>query len=452
MAIQLSDHFSYARLLRFTFSSIVMMVFTSIYGVVDGFFVSNYVGKLQFAAVSFIVPYLMLFGAIGFIFGTGGSALVAKIMGEGDREKANRVFSLIVYASILCSMLCAAAGMLLIRPVAAALGAEAELLEYAVLYGRIILTASPAYALQVQFQSFFVTAEKPQLGLRVTVLAGVVNMALDALLIAVLQMGIVGAALATAVSQTAGGVVPLFYFFRPNTSLLRLGKTRFDPAVILRTCANGSSEFMSSISMSLVSMLYNIQLLRLSGEDGVAAYGVLMYINMIFISIFIGYSIGTAPLFSYHYGAANARELKNLLKKSFVIIGAFSVAMFLSGELLARPLSRIFVSYDDELLQMTIHAFSIFAFSFLPAGMAVFGSSFFTALNNGLVSAVISFLRTVVFQASAVLLLPLLWGLDGIWASTTASEALAAAVCLIFIIALRKRYHYLGREESPARE
>ena len=394
--IQLSDHFNYKRLLRFTFPSIVMLVFTSIYGVVDGFFVSNYAGKTPFAAVNFIFPVLMILGCAGFMFGTGGSALIAKTLGEGAKEKANGVFSLLVYAAA-CGAVLAAAGFALMPAIAAGLGAREQLLEDSVRYGRIIVLALPFYILQSEFQCLFVTAEKPKLGLAVTVAAGTVNMALDALFVGVFRWGLEGAAAATAVSQLAGGVIPLAYFGRRNASLLRLGRCRADGGVLLKACANGASELMSNISMSVVSMLYNAQLMAKAGEDGVAAYGVLMYVSLIFQAIFIGYSVGAAPIVGYHYGAGNREELKGLLRRSAVLIGGFSVVMCLAGEGLGRPLAVLFVGYDQGLLDMTAHAFSIFSLSFLFSGLAIFGSSFFTALNDGLTSALVSFLRTLVY-------------------------------------------------------
>lgn len=442
MKIQLSDHFSYRKLIRFTLPSIVMMVFTSIYGVVDGFFVSNYAGKAPFTAVNFIMPFLMILGAVGFMFGTGGSALIAKTLGEGGMERANRLFSLLTYISLASGVVIAILGVAFIRPVARLLGAEGEMLENCVIYGRIVLLVLPLYMIQYEFQSFFVTAEKPQLGLATTVAAGVANIVLDALFVAVFKWGLAGAAAATAISQAVGGAIPLIYFSRPNDSLLRLVKTEFDGRAVFKTCTNGSSEFVSNISMSLVGMLYNAQLLKYAGEDGVAAYGVLMYVNMIFLAIFIGYSVGSAPVIAYHYGADNRGELKELLNKSVKIIAICSACMLLLGEVLAKPLSLIFVSYDGELLELTLRGFHIYSFSFLFAGTAIFGSSFFTALNNGLVSAIISFLRTVAFQVAAVMLFPLIWGIDGIWLSIVAAELMAMAVTVVFLVKLRPRYGY----------
>lgn len=442
MNIPLSDHFTYRKLMRFTLPSIAMMIFTSIYGVVDGFFVSNFVGKTPFAAVNFIMPFLMILGAVGFMFGTGGSALIAKTMGEGDPDKAKRLFSLFVYVSAACGIVIAVLGIVLLRPIASLLGAQGVMLENCVAYGRIILLALPAFLLQYEFQSFFVTAEKPQLGLIVTVAAGVTNMVLDALLVAVFPFGLEGAAAATALSQCVGGVVPLVYFSRANTSRLRLVKTKYDGRALLKACTNGSSELMSNISMSVVSMLYNTQLIRYAGEDGVAAYGVLMYVNMIFLATFIGYSVGTAPVIGFHYGAQNHSELKSLLKKSLVIIGVFSAGMLAAGQALAKPLALMFVGYDQGLLDLTLRGFLIFSFSFLFAGLAIYGSSFFTALNNGLVSALISFLRTLVFQLAAVLIFPLFWEIDGIWFSIVAAEGMAAAVTVLFLLGNRKKYHY----------
>ncbi len=440
--IQLSDHFDCKRLLRFTFPSIIMMVFTSIYGVVDGFFVSNYAGKTPFAAVNFIFPVLIILGCPGFMLGTGGSALIAKTMGEGDKKRANQIFSLLIYVGAAAGVVLGAVGIALLPSVAVLLGAEGQLLTDCVIYGRIILLAGPFFMLQMEFQCLFATAEKPKLGLTVTVAAGVTNMVLDWLLVGVLRWGLVGAAAATAVSQAVGGVIPLIYFARENSSLLRLTRCPFDGAVLLKTCANGSSELMSNVSMSVVSMLYNGQLMAKAGEDGVAAYGVLMYVSMVFQAIFIGYAVGTAPVVGYHHGAGNRGELKGLLRRSVLLIGGFSAAMCLAGETLGRPLSVIFVGYDPELLDMTAHAFAIFSVAFLFSGFAIFGSSFFTALNDGLTSALISFLRTLVFQCAAVIIFPILWGLDGIWWSIVAAEVMAVAVTLAFLIGKRKKYGY----------
>ena len=444
MQIKLSDHFTYKKLLRFTLPSIVMMIFTSIYGVVDGFFVSNFVGKTPFAAVNFIMPFIMILGAFGFMFGTGGSALVAKTMGEGDSEKANRIFSLIVYTSLITGVLIAILGVLFIRPVASLLGAEGEMLENCVRYGRIVLLATPAFMMQFEFQSFFVAAEKPKLGLMSTVAAGVTNMVMDALLVALLDLGLEGAAMATALSQCVGGAIPLIYFSRKNTSRLKLGKTNYDGRALAKTCVNGSSELMANISMSLVRMLYNIQLLAYAGENGVAAYGVLMYVNFVFISAFIGYSVGAAPIVGYNFGAGNKTELRGLLKKSLTLIGCFSVSMVIAAELLATPFATLFVGYDQELMEMTVKGFVISAFAFLFSGIAIYGSSFFTALNDGLTSAAISFMRTLIFQVAAVLLFPIIWGVDGIWISIVAAELMAAATTLLFLVLKRKRYGYFG--------
>ena len=440
MNIQLSDHFDTKRLLRFALPSILMMVFTSVYGVVDGFFVSNFVGKTPFAAVNFIMPFLMILGALGFMLGTGGSALIGKLLGEENREKANQVFSLLIYVTLIAGVVVAAVGMLVIRPVALLLGADLTMAEDCVLYGRIVLLGLPALMLQFEFHSFFVTAEKPQLGLYVTVAAGVMNMVLDGVLVGLLRWGIPGAAIATVMSQVVGGFLPLLYFARRNTSLLRLGRTRFDWPSLKKALTNGSSEFVSNISMSVVGMLYNGQLMKYAGEDGVAAYGVLMYVTMIFLAVFIGYSVSTAPVISFHFGARDKAELKNLLRRSLGVIAAVSIVMLILGEVLARPLARIFVGYDEELMAVTLHAFRIYSFTFLLCGVPIFGSSFFTALNDGLTSALISFLRTVVFQVAAVLLLPLLFGLDGIWYSLIVAELAAAAVTVFFWVKKREVY------------
>ena len=443
MKIQLSDHFTYGRLLRFTMPTIVMMIFTSIYSVVDGIFVSNFAGKTAFAAVNLIMPYLMASGVIGFMIGTGGTALISMTLGMGDRKRANELFSMLTYVSIIGGVILTVITMLFMRPVAIALGATGQMLEDCVLYGNITQIALTAYVLQFAFQSFCITAEKPNLSLGMMVTAGVCNIVLDALFVAVFHWGLVGAAVATATAQIVGAVVPLIYFLRPNDSLLRLGKCRFDGKALLRTCTNGSSELMSNLSMSLVSMLYNLQLIRYAGENGIAAYGVIMYVNFIFVAIFIGFTIGSAPIIGFNHGADNQTELKNIFRKSLVVMGAFAGTMLTAALLLAEPLSRIFVGYDAELMEMTIRGFKIYSLSFLLCGFNIFGSSLFTALNNGLISAVISFVRTLICQIAAVLLLPLIFGLDGIWWAIVVSESIALMLTLFCFVKFKNRYHYM---------
>ena len=448
--IQLSDHFTYKKLLRFAFPPIIMMIFTSIYGVVDGLFVSNCIddGGASFEAVNFIMPYLMILGVIGFMFGTGGGALVAKHLGMGERDKANSLFSLFIYTPAILGIITAIVGLFCLKPVALLLDRSdnADMVALALRYGQICLLGIPFAMLQIEFQGFFATAEKPKLGLVFTVASGVTNIILDALFIPVLGMGIEGAAIATVAGQFVGCVGPIIYFARPNSSLLRLTKAKFDFHAIWQACLNGSSELMSNVSMSLVGMLYNFQLLKYAPGYGIIAYGVLMYVNFIFISAFIGYTVAVAPIISYNYGAGNHKELKNVLKKSIVIIAILSLSMFAISEALSTPLSHVFVNYSSFIRGETIRAFLIFSFSFLFAGFAIFGSSFFTALNNGPISAIISFLRTLVFQVAAVLILPLLFGesnaIIGIWLSVVIAEVLAVIVTIIFMIAKRKKYHY----------
>ncbi len=440
--IQLSDHFTYKKLIKFTLPPIAMMIFTSIYGVVDGYFVSNYAGKTPFAALNLIWPFIMVMGSVGFMFGTGGSALVAKTMGEGDNKKANEQFSFLTYVSIILSIIIGTIAFIFMRQIATLLGAEGELLKNSVLYGRILCVAVPFYVLQFEFQSFFVTAEKPKLGLYMTLICGITNMILDWLFIAVFSWGLAGAASATALSQFVGGIFPLFYFSRKNSSLLKLSKTKFNLWALSRTCTNGMSELLSNISMSFVSMLYNAQLMKYVGEDGVAAYGVLMYVNLIFLSIFIGYCIGTAPVISYNFGSTNHDELKSILKKSLAILISSSVFMLILSLVLAKPLSVLFVGYDAKLLSLTHTAFFIFSFSFLFAGIPMFASAFFTALNNGFLSALVSVLRTVVFQVSFVLILPLFFGVNGIWVSTVFAELCSLIIAVVVLILNQKRYQY----------
>lgn len=443
--IQLSDHFTYGKLFRFTLPSIVMMLFISIYGVVDGLFVSNFVGKTAFAAINLVMPFVMVIGGVGFMIGTGGTALVSRVLGEGKRELANRYFTMMVWLSIIVGAVLSTVGIAFMEPVSRFLGATDAMLPDCVLYGRICIGFSVSFMLQNLFQSFLIAAEKPKLGLAATVAAGVTNMVLDALFIAGFRWGVAGAAIATGLSQCVGGILPLFYFAFPNNSLLRLTRTKLEIRPILQACCNGSSEMMNNIASSIVGMLYNFQLLKYAGEDGVSTYGVLMYVNFCFAAIFIGYSVGSAPIVGYHFGAQNRSELQNMLRKSIILMGTGGVILALAAQLLANPLAHLFVGYDAGLFAMTTHAFRLYSFAFLFMGFNIFASSFFTSLSNGGVSAAIAFLRTLVFQAAAVLILPILFELDGIWWAMTTAEVFAFVISGIFLLTNRKRYGYFGK-------
>lgn len=440
--IQLSDHFTYGRLIRFVLPSIMMMIFTSIYGAIDGLFVSQFAGKEAFTAVNLIMPFAMLPGAFGFMLGTGGSAVVAKTLGEGKKERANEYFSMMVYTSIVGGIVLTVAGILTVPLAARAFGARDGMLDACVVYGRILFAALPLFILQNIFQSFLVTAEKPSFGLAVTVAAGFTNVVLDYLFVAVFQWGIEGAGIATGISQAVGAVIPLVYFIRKNDSLLHLTRPVFYGRILWKACLNGSSELMTNISMSLVNILYNYQLMRFIGEDGVAAYGVIMYVNFFFVAVFIGYSIGTAPIVSFHYGAGNQKELRGIFSKSNVLMVGCGLAMVLLALGLSGPLAHVFVGYDVALMELTRHGFAIYSLSFAVMGMNIYGSAFFTALGDGLVSALISFLRTLVFQLASVLVLPVFFKADGIWMAVVISEVLALSVTVMLLFKKRSTYHY----------
>lgn len=442
MKIQISEHFTTKKLFKFVIPSVMMMVFTSIYGVVDGFFVSNYAGKTQFAAVNLIMPFLMMLGVFGFMVGAGGNAIIAKNLGEGNRKKANEVFSMLIYFVIAVGIIITVVGQLVLEKVAFALGARDQMLEYCVEYGRIVLLSVTFFMLQNTFQNLLITADKPHIGLAVTVTAGVSNMLLDFIFVGVLKLGVTGAAAATAICETLGGLIPLLYFCFKNSSSLRLGKAVFDGKALAKTCTNGSSELMTNVSMSLVNMLYNLQLLKFYGEDGVAAYGVIMYVNFVFIATFIGYSIGVAPIVSYNYGSQNTNEMKNIFKKSCYIMGGLSLILTAASILVAPALAKFYVGYDEQLYNLTVVAFRLFATSYLVASFNIFGSAFFTALNNGLISATISFLRTLLFQIICVFVLPLIFGKNAIWLSITVAELLTFAVTVTLLVVQNKNYYY----------
>ena len=443
MNIQLSDYFTYRRLIRFVIPSVAMMILTSIYGVVDGLFVSNFVGKTPFAAVNLVIPFTMILGAVGFMLGTGGTALVAKTLGEGRQEEANRIFSMLIYFALGLGVLLTIFGIAVLKGIVIKMGADDAMLRHCMIYGRIVLLGIPFYMLQNMFQNFLIAAEKPQLGLIVTIAAGVTNMVLDALFIAVLGWGVAGAAAATALGQCVGGLVPFVYFARKNSSKLSLVKTRLMGGALFHACTNGSSELVSNVSMSLVGMLYNLQLMKFAGENGVAAYGVIMYVNFIFIAIFLGYAYGSAPIVAFNYGARRTEELQNVLKKSLKLILGTGISLFLIATVFAGVLSGLFVGYDAELYRLTVRGFHLYAISFLLCGFNIYGSSFFTALNNGVVSAAISFLRTVVFEVAAILILPVFFCVDGIWCAITVAELASILITIGAFSALRRRYQYL---------
>lgn len=442
MRIQLCNHFTYKKLLRFVISPILMTICTALYSIVDGVFVSNFVGKTPFAAVNLIMPIAMGVGTIGFMIGTGGSAVISKTLGEGKHEQANQYFSMLIYVAIVIAVVLSISGIILIKPISAALGATGELLENCIIYGRIIFISMTAFILQNIFQNFFVTAEKSALSLKISILAGITNAVLDFLFMAVFHWGIAGAAVATALGQVVGGIVPIIYFSKKNDSLLQLTKTKFYGKILLKACTNGSSEMVTNLSSSFVGILYNFQLMKIAGENGIAAYGIIMYVNFIFMAIFIGFSIGTAPIVGYHYGAANHDELKSLFNKSIKLIAVSGVVLTLLAEVFTAPLVKIFASYDIELFTMTCHGFRLYSIAFMFMGINVWSSAFFTALNNGIVSAIISFLRTLVFQVIAILILPILFGINGIWLAIVVSELLALFVTVTFLIKNRSKYLY----------
>lgn len=440
--VRLSDHFTYKKLFKAVLSPILMMVFTSIYGIVDGLFISNVEGDTAFSAVNLIIPVTMAIGAIGFMFGAGGSALVSKTLGEGDKDKAQSIFTAIVIINAAVGFAISVLTFIFVEQIVTLLGATPEMKDYAVKYGRIILIGEIAFMTQNLFQNFFIVAERPHLGFIVTVGAGVTNMILDAVMVAVLRLGVEGAAIATVISQVVGSVIPIIYFAKKNTSLLRFRKPAFRTDYIFKTVTNGFSEFLSNVSASFVSMVYNKQLMSYRGQDGVTAYGIIMYASFIFAAVFIGYAIGTAPIIGYNYGAQNHNELKNVFKKSMILNFATGIVMTTLSVVFAKLLCSIFVGYNPALLDFSAQAMRIFSIGFIFMGLNIFTSSFFTALNNGLISAIVSAFRTLVCQLVMVFTLPIIWGVDGIWISIVAAEALALCLEIVFLITNRKKYHY----------
>lgn len=444
MNIQLSDHFTYKKLILFALAPISSMIFTSLYGIVDGYFVSNYAGSTPFASLNLVMPFIMLIGGVGFMFGSGGSALVALHLGMNEKEKANRYFSMIVYTMIAVGIVLGIFGFLVAPFVVKLLGATAEMTPYCILYLRINMAGIVFFMIQQLFQTFLITAERPKLGFRITLIAGCSNMFLDWFLVGFLKLGLAGAAWATVMSQVIGGGIPLVLFFIKKDWVIHLGKTSFEIKVILKACGNGISEFLSNISMSIVGFLYNLQLLKYAGENGVSAYGVIMYVSFIFVAIYIGYTMGMSPVVSFHDGAGNKTELKNLYSKSLRIITAANLAMFILAELTSGMLAKLFVGYDAELYELTVRGLRIYSVAFLLMGFNIFSSAFFTALNNGKISAILSVSRTLVFELIMIYLLPAIFGVNGLWAVVIAVEGLGLVLSFWFLIRYGKKYGYMN--------
>ena len=440
--IQLSDHFDNKRIIRFVLPSIIMMFFTSIYSIVDGFFVSNFAGKTPFAALNLIFPFFMLIGALGFMMGSGGTAVVSRTLGENRKKDASRYFSLVVYFTFFVGVIVALLGFIFLPSVARLLGAEGSMLSECILYGRIVMLTFPAFMLQYVFQTFFVAAEKPRLGLAFIIGAGCLNIALDTLFVAGFQWGLAGAAAATCIGQVFAGFGPVIYFFLPNDSLLGLTKTRFYGKVLLKSVINGSSELMSNVADSLVNILYNWQLLKFAGENGVAAYGAIMYICFISAAVFLGYSIGIAPVVGYHFGAGNKAELRNLFRRSMILTGTAGAIIVILSEVFAGNITSIFVGYDEDLRAMTLNGLMIYSLSYILMGFNIFASGFFTALSDGVTSAIISFMRALIFESAAVIILPMIFGLDGIWSAIIAAESAALTIATFFMIRKRRVFGY----------
>lgn len=446
MKIQLSDHFTYSRLFKFVLPSIVMMVFTSLYSVVDGLFVSNCVGSNALASINIIYPLVMIIASFGFMLGTGGGAVISRTLGQGEDKKAKEYFSMLIIVDVIIGLILSIICIIFIEPIAYLLGANDTLIHDCVIYGRILLVGTTFFMLQNAFQTFFIVAEKPHFGLILTIICGVINMFLDFLFVYVFQWDIAGAGLATIIGYIIGGTIPLIYFLnKNNNSKLKLIKTKFYPRVLIHSSINGMSEMLTNVSMSIITMLYNLQMMKLVGEDGVSSITIIMYVNFVFVSMFIGFSIGTAPIISFNYGADNHAELKNMFSKSIKIIAITSVAMLILAEILSKPLVSLFVGNIDNafLFEMTIHGFRLYSIAFLMCGINIYSSSFFTALGNGLLSAIISILRSFLLQAIMIIVLPIFLQIDGIWLSVVFSESITAIVSIILLIYNRKKYRYV---------
>ena len=438
--IKLSDHFSCAKLLLFAIPTIGMIMISITYDVVDGYFVSNYIGKTAFSAVNIIYPFQLLLSMVGYMFGSGGSALIAAELGDGNQQNARLYFTAIIKAAAAIGVVLAVAGVLLLRPVAVMIGATPEILEYGLPYGRTLFLFLPIMILGYTFQSILITAEKPKLGLYISLGNLFSNALLDWLFVAVFKWGMVGAAVATGIGACLNGLVPLIYFARPNSSPLHFCKGRVQVKPLLKACGNGSSEMVNDMSTSLIFVLYNYQLLRMLGEDGVAAYGVTVFVEGIFAAVFYGLAMQATSIVGYHFGAKNYPELKSLLKNGIILNFISGILMFVLAQVSAPLISRIYVGYDETVYRLSVHAMRMYAFAFLLQGFNEYASAYFTGLNNGLVSGILAFTRTFLIQTVMILVLPLLLGTDGLWLAQAATEVFAAVIAIVFFITRKHEY------------
>lgn len=442
MKVELAGHYGLRRLVKTSLPMIAMMIVTSIYSIVDGYFISNFAGSTAFAAMNLVWPALALISAVGLMIGTGGSALVSKTLGEGDTGRADEIFTMLVHIALIIGAVLTVGLFIFMKPLIIALGAEGEMIPKAVMYGRIVVLAMPEFIMQMMFQSFYMTAERPELGTRMSIISGCINIALDALFVVGFGWGLTGAAVATALALAVGGIYPLWFFSskKNNTHLQFVCFSRIDWKAITRTCTNGMSEYVGNIALNIVSIGYNLQLMKYIGENGVSAYGIIMYVGFIFAAVYIGYNLCVSQVIAYNFGAGNRAELRSLLKKSLLLIGIGGVIMTALAEGSAPLLAKIFVGYDAELCSLTVRALRIYMLSFLICGFNMFCSAWFTALNNGLVSAAAAFARTLIFELGAVLIVPGIIGIDGIWLAVSIAEVLAVLMSAILILAYRKRY------------
>ena len=419
-----------------------MMLFTSMYGVVDGLYLSHFSGKEAFAAITLIIPLPLLIGAWAYMIGAGGSAVIAKAIASDRQKDANEYFSFLVLISVLGSILLAGIGEIFLEPCAKLLGANDEMLPFCMTYGRILIAAVPLYVLQNVFQSFLTVAEHPKIGLAINLVSAFLNMALNFVFIRITNEVVTAVALATVVSQFVGGITPFVFFVRSKSTTLRFGRPHMPMSLLGPVFANGVSEFVSEIFHPLASVMYNYKLMELTGLNGVAAYGVLMNVGFLFGSVFLGFAVGSAPLFTYKYEREDHDELHSLFIKSTISVVLMGFLLYGVACMIEGPFAAEFFGGDELLITMTEEAFALHSLSYMVMGLAVFASAFFTAIHDSRVSFLISFLRTLLFEVLAILLLPMLFDLNGVWAASLTSEVLTLLVTVGLLISKKEKYQY----------
>ncbi len=444
----LAKKFSLASLLLFAAPNIIMMIVLSMYIIVDGMFVARFIGTTALSAINMFYPAICFEMALGIMIATGGSAIAAKKLGEGKQKEAQNNLSFLMVVEGSFGIVIAVVGNLFTAEIVSFLGASAAQAPLSITYAKIIFSFAPAFFLQTAFQTFFVTAGKPALGLIVTILGGVANILLDYIFMAPLRLGVTGAAIATGIGYCIPAMVGVIFFLKAKTNPFHFVRPRFDGKVLLQACANGSSEMVTNLSNAVTTFLFNFTLLQFYGEDGVASITIILYFQYLFTALYFGYSNGIAPIISYKYGNDDRKQLQALFKNSVLFLIISSIAANVLLHFTISKLLTIFTAENSPVYQITLHGFSIYSMAFMIMGLGIFSSAMFTAFSDGITSAIISFSRTFLFIVGAILLLPAILGERGVWLAVPIAEAFGFLISILYLIGKKQKFHYIPQRKS----